>query len=108
MQENTIIDNEIEATPEVAPEKTTETKDNNKDPRHSECDPLKFVRVRFPGNAKSQPFLVGSRSFQYGQTIVTSTLTETFSNTSSKRVLPKKHGHGSLDLTIWSRPLLND
>ena len=31
---------------------------------------LKFVRVRFPGNAKSFPFLVERRNFSYGQKVV--------------------------------------
>ena len=32
--------------------------------------PLTFVRVRFPGNAKSFPFLVGRKKFSYGQKVV--------------------------------------
>lgn len=35
-----------------------------------EGDRLTFVRVRFPGNAKSFPFFVGQRRFQYGQKVV--------------------------------------
>lgn len=31
---------------------------------------IKLVRVRFPGNAKSFPFIVGKRSFRYGQKVV--------------------------------------
>jgi len=33
-------------------------------------DILNMVRVRFPGNAKSFPFLVGKRNFNYGQRVV--------------------------------------
>lgn len=33
-------------------------------------DVLKFVRVRFPGNAKSFPFIVEKRNFRYGQKVV--------------------------------------
>tara|TARA_B100001971_G_C18268046_1_gene596579 strand:+ start:8099 stop:9562 length:1464 start_codon:yes stop_codon:yes gene_type:complete len=33
-------------------------------------EPLKFVRVRFPGHAKSYPFLVGNRKLKYGQKVV--------------------------------------
>ena len=32
--------------------------------------PLTFIRVRFPGNAKSFPFLIGQRRFAYGQKVV--------------------------------------
>lgn len=35
-----------------------------------EGQPLKFVRVRFPGNARSFPFLIGRRKFSYGQKVV--------------------------------------
>ncbi|EQC49820.1 regulatory iron-sulfur-containing complex subunit RicT [Bacteriovorax sp. DB6_IX] len=38
--------------------------------RFSEGEELTFVRVRFPGNAKSQPFLLGSRHFIYGQKVI--------------------------------------
>lgn len=31
---------------------------------------LRFVRVRFPGNAKSFPFMIGTRYFQYGQKVI--------------------------------------
>ncbi len=31
---------------------------------------LTFVRVRFPGNAKSFPFIVGKRKFQYGSRVL--------------------------------------
>ena len=35
-----------------------------------EGENLTFVRVRFPGNTRSFPFLVGKRSFQYGQKVL--------------------------------------
>ena len=35
-----------------------------------EGDLLTFVRVRFPGNIRSFPFLVGKRHFQYGQKVL--------------------------------------
>lgn len=38
--------------------------------RWTEGEPLTFVRVRFPGNAKSFPFLLGKRTFSYGQKVV--------------------------------------
>jgi len=33
-------------------------------------DPITFVRVRFPGNAKSHPFHLGKRKFNYGQKVM--------------------------------------
>ncbi len=44
--------------------------DTDKDQRFTEGEPLTFIRVRFPGNAKSQPFLLGKRSFVYGQKVL--------------------------------------
>ena len=38
--------------------------------KYKSGDVLKFVRVRFPGNAKSFPFVVEKRSFRYGQKVV--------------------------------------
>lgn len=38
--------------------------------RWREGDELTMVRVRFPGNNKSFPFLVGKRRFNYGQKVV--------------------------------------
>jgi cell fate regulator YaaT (PSP1 superfamily) len=38
--------------------------------RFTEGEELTFVRVRFPGNAKSQPFLLGSRKFVYAQKVI--------------------------------------
>lgn len=31
---------------------------------------LRFVRVRFPGHAKSYPFMIGKRTYQYGQKVI--------------------------------------
>lgn len=39
-------------------------------PRFKDGQVLKFVKVRFPGNARAFPFLVGKRTFQYGQKVV--------------------------------------
>ena len=38
--------------------------------RYREGDPLSFVRVRFPGNAKSHPFLASTKRFRYGQKVI--------------------------------------
>lgn len=50
-------------TDSSAPENTT-------GPKYTKGEPLTFIRVRFPGNAKSQPFLMGKRKFNYGQKVV--------------------------------------
>jgi cell fate regulator YaaT (PSP1 superfamily) len=44
--------------------------DQKKNSRFKNGDPIKLVRVRFPGNAKSHPFLVGKRNFAYGQKVI--------------------------------------
>lgn len=38
--------------------------------KFTEGETLEFVRVRFPGHAKSYPFLIGNRRFAYGQKVV--------------------------------------
>ena len=38
--------------------------------RFKDGQPLVFVKVRFPGNAKSHPFLIGKRKLLYGQKVV--------------------------------------
>ena len=40
------------------------------DTRFKEGQILRFVRVRFPGNSRSFPFLVGKRRIEYGQKVV--------------------------------------
>ncbi|WP_412469513.1 MULTISPECIES: stage 0 sporulation family protein [unclassified Halobacteriovorax] len=40
------------------------------DGKFEEGQTLTMVRVRFPGNAKSQPFLLGKRKFTYGQKVI--------------------------------------
>ncbi len=44
--------------------------DDNKESRFRDGQELMMIRVRFPGNAKSFPFLVGKRHFAYGQKVV--------------------------------------
>ena len=44
--------------------------ENREDNRFKEGQILRFVRVRFPGNARSFPFLVGKRRIEYGQKVV--------------------------------------
>src|SRR5690554_4418340 len=38
--------------------------------RFTPGQPIRFARVRFPGHAKSYPFLVGKRKLIYGQKVV--------------------------------------
>ena len=48
----------------------TEEDSKNWDHPRKKGEILTFVRVRFPGNTKSFPFLVGKRHFNYGQKVV--------------------------------------
>ncbi len=48
-------------------QKQAEDKENS---RFKEGEKLTMIRVRFPGNAKSFPFLIGKRRFAYGQKVV--------------------------------------
>jgi cell fate regulator YaaT (PSP1 superfamily) len=47
-----------------------EERDNREDSRFKEGQILRFVRVRFPGNARSFAFLIGKRRIEYGQKVV--------------------------------------
>jgi cell fate regulator YaaT (PSP1 superfamily) len=47
-----------------------EDRDNREESRFKEGQILRFVRVRFPGNSRSFPFLVGKRRIEYGQKVV--------------------------------------
>ncbi len=64
---------------EVVESKQTQNKKNTKKSNFEITDEnctftdgqiLRFVRIRFPGNAKSFPFLIGKRNLSYGQKIV--------------------------------------
>lgn len=57
-------------TSESTDEETSEDKENREDNRFKEGQILRFVRVRFPGNARSFPFLIGKRRIEYGQKVV--------------------------------------
>lgn len=48
----------------------SEDKENREDSRFKEGQILRFVRVRFPGNSRSFPFLIGKRRIEYGQKVV--------------------------------------
>jgi cell fate regulator YaaT (PSP1 superfamily) len=51
-------------------ETTQEEQDESDKARWQDGDEIDLVRVRFPGNSKSFPFLVGKRHFSYGQKVV--------------------------------------
>lgn len=61
-----------ENTPEMtdAEYEAAEEKENREDSRFKEGQILRFVRVRFPGNSRSFPFLIGKRRIEYGQKVV--------------------------------------
>lgn len=44
--------------------------EEEKESRFKEGELLSLIRVRFPGNARSFPFLIGKRKFAYGQKVV--------------------------------------
>lgn len=48
----------------------SENEDDRGGTRWQEGDEIQMVRVRFPGNSRSFPFLVGKRFFSYGQKVV--------------------------------------
>lgn len=49
-----------------------EQADSRDNSRYQDGQLLRFVRVRFPGNARSFPFHIGKRNFTYGQKVVAS------------------------------------
>lgn len=51
-------------------EESSESTENREDTRFKEGQILRFVRVRFPGNSRSFPFLIGKRRIEYGQKVV--------------------------------------
>ncbi len=53
-----------------ADRETSDDREPKEDSRFKEGQILRFVRVRFPGNSRSFPFLVGKRRIEYGQKVV--------------------------------------
>lgn len=51
-------------------EQRDERESREQESRFKEGQILRFVRVRFPGNSRSFPFLVGKRHIVYGQKVV--------------------------------------
>ncbi|MFP5385800.1 MAG: stage 0 sporulation family protein [Bacteriovoracia bacterium] len=57
-------------TSENLDDQSSEEKENRDENRFKEGQILRFVRVRFPGNARSFPFLIGKRRIEYGQKVM--------------------------------------
>lgn len=58
---------QIDDSVEFADQKNIDDKESS---RFKDGEKLTMIRVRFPGNAKSFPFLIGKRKFAYGQKVV--------------------------------------
>jgi cell fate regulator YaaT (PSP1 superfamily) len=77
-QEQTVEEDKLPSTKEINSEvetseyseETSEDRENREESRFKEGQILRFVRVRFPGNSRSFPFLVGKRRIEYGQKVV--------------------------------------
>lgn len=82
MNENQELENSTNQNIEITEENTNETSssinsqsedadfEDKGSTRWEEGQDISLVRVRFPGNSKSFPFLVGKRTFRYGQKVV--------------------------------------
>ncbi|ATH08004.1 hypothetical protein BIY24_08580 [Halobacteriovorax marinus] len=70
MQEN--ANSNIEEETKDAPSTVNNETENSpqEDGKFTEGELITLVRVRFPGNAKSFPFLIGKRKFMYGQKVM--------------------------------------
>jgi cell fate regulator YaaT (PSP1 superfamily) len=86
MSENTSIIEQTQQNEENTDQSNNEDKNQDKNNRRNnnstrdeitednchftEGEVLKFIRVRFPGHARSYPFLMGKRKLMYGQKVV--------------------------------------
>jgi cell fate regulator YaaT (PSP1 superfamily) len=74
ISENTEEDKGPSVEPIISEDPTLEEneaeRENREDSRFKEGQILRFVRVRFPGNSRSFPFLIGKRRIEYGQKVV--------------------------------------
>ncbi len=61
------MESNIEENTDYTSDNDETTESNN---RYTEGQLLKFIRVRFPGHAKSYPFLIGKRKLMYGQKVM--------------------------------------
>lgn len=62
--------NSEEESSESSDAETSEERESRDETRFKEGQILRFVRVRFPGNSRSFPFLIGKRRIEYGQKVV--------------------------------------
>jgi cell fate regulator YaaT (PSP1 superfamily) len=77
-EENIPLNKDEEQINDVGPDvESTQYHDDNEenqapkeDSRFKDGDKVTMIRVRFPGNARSFPFLTGKRKFNYGQKVV--------------------------------------
>jgi cell fate regulator YaaT (PSP1 superfamily) len=60
----------ISEDPSENSESDNTAEDRERESRFKEGQILRFVRVRFPGNARSFSFLIGKRTIEYGQKVV--------------------------------------
>jgi len=74
---HTVEDENFPQSENIKSENSSESEDHEdlseereKESRFKEGQILRFVRVRFPGNAKSFSFLIGKRNIEYGQKVV--------------------------------------
>jgi cell fate regulator YaaT (PSP1 superfamily) len=71
---NTAKSNDIEVREDVTEKPASTSNESSsspeKDTKFKDGDLLTFVRVRFPGNSKSFPFITGNKRYDYGQKVV--------------------------------------
>ncbi len=65
-----ITENESEIESSAPLDREESENDDEDRGRYKDGELLTLVRVRFPGNARSFPFLIGKRKFHYGQKVV--------------------------------------
>ena len=68
--ENTNTQEPVQVENVITENDTTNESDSDNSPRFKDGEKIKLVRVRFPGNSKSFPFLIGKRIFMYGQKVM--------------------------------------
>ncbi len=68
--EDTSIISSQDYSQEYASEEDQKLAEDKENSRFKDGEKLIMIRVRFPGNARSFPFLIGKRKFAYGQKVV--------------------------------------
>lgn len=61
---------ETDESQQTSDQDNSQGENDEKKTKWTEGDPVTFVRVRFPGNSKTFPFIFGKRRFAYGQKVV--------------------------------------